>query len=173
MNRWIKLAVVLAGYVLAFVTSSVLVAIDDRQFSPADNQAMGGMIAGGEMMYGIAVFLLVALVPTALALWFLRRHRKSWSLVTNACLGFAVAGLVAVLAMVATRGAAARVPVLALIGLFSLAQMLGSPLWIATFGLFALLAPACDLRMRMIVAAAIEVVIAGCGLVLFLLQPAI
>src|SRR5262245_62473135 len=117
MNRWIKLAVVLAGYVLAFVTSSVLVAIDDRQFSPADNQAMGGMIAGGEMMYGIALFLLGALVPTGLALWFLRRHRPTWSVLTVGCLAFAVAGLVAVLGMVATRGAPPpRAPLLALVG---------------------------------------------------------
>ena len=35
------------------------------------------MIAGGEMMHGISVFLLVALVPTGLTLWFLRRHRPT------------------------------------------------------------------------------------------------
>ena len=56
------------------------------------------------------------------------------------------------------------------VGFFGLAQMLGSPLWIAGFGLFALLAPARDLRRRMVVAMAIEVVIAGCGLVDFLLS---
>ena len=58
MNRWIKLGIVLAGYGLAFVTSFFMTALYDRQFSPEDNQTMGGMIAGGEMMYGSAVFLL-------------------------------------------------------------------------------------------------------------------
>src|SRR5438093_11789708 len=47
MNRWIKLGIVLAGYGLAFVTSFFMTALYDRQFSPEDNQTMGGMIAGG------------------------------------------------------------------------------------------------------------------------------
>jgi len=50
MNRWIKLGIVLAGYALAFVTSFFMTALYDRQFSPEDNQTMGGMIAGGEMI---------------------------------------------------------------------------------------------------------------------------
>src|SRR5438046_1921912 len=104
MNRWMKLAIVLAGYALAFILSAAAVAIYDLRFSPADNQAMGGMIAGGELMYGAGVFLLVALVPTALALWFLRRHRRSWSVLTVACLAFAVAGLCAVVTTSVTRG---------------------------------------------------------------------
>src|SRR5437667_70162 len=49
------------------------------------------MIAGGEMMHGISVFLLVALVPTGLTLWFLRRHRPTWSVFTVACLAVAEA----------------------------------------------------------------------------------
>ena len=52
--------------------------------------------------------------------------------------------------------------------LLGLAQMLGSPLWIAGFVLFALLAPYRDLRRRMFAALAIEVVIGACGLVYFL-----
>jgi hypothetical protein len=166
MNRWMKLGVVLGGYALAFVVSCVAVAIYDRRFTPADNQTMGGMIAGGEMMYGGAVFVLIALVPTGLALWFLRRHRPSWALLTLGCLGFALLGLTAVFITFAppappTRGA------LALLELFAVVQMLGSPLWIAAFGLFALLAPARDLRIRMLAAIAIEIVIAGCAFVHF------
>ena len=168
MNRWTKLAIVLAGYVLAFIVSAVAVAIYDRRFSPADNQSMGGMIAGGEMIYACGVFALLALVPTGLALWFVRRHRPSWSVLTILCLAFAVAGLGAIITMASSRGVTARGPLFLLADLFSLAQMLGSPLWIAGFGLFALLAPARDLRIRMLVAVGIEVVIAGCGLVHFL-----
>ena len=55
----------IGGCALAFPVSFVAVAIYDRQFTPADNQSTGGMIAGGmiaggEMMHGIGVFLLVA-----------------------------------------------------------------------------------------------------------------
>ena len=170
MSRWLKGGMVLAGYALAFVASTLTVAIYDRGFSPADNQAMGGMIAGGEMIYGTGVFFLASLVPTGLALWFVRRHRPTWSAFSTICLAFAVAGLAAVLSMIVTRGAT-RPGIIMFVDLFSLFQMLGSPLWIGAFALFALLAPARDLRRRMLVAAAIEVVIAGCGLVLFLLQP--
>src|SRR5262245_46999379 len=130
-NRWMKLGIVLGGYALALMASIVAVAIYDRRFTPADNQAMGGMIAGGEMMYGFGLFVLASFVPTGLALWFLRRHRPSWSVFTIAGLAFAIAGLVAVLAQFGLRGGTARAPLALFVDLFSLAQMLGSPLWIA------------------------------------------
>jgi hypothetical protein len=170
MSRWVKWIMVLSGYGLAFFASVLAVAIYDRRFTAADNQAMGGMIAGGEMIYGIGVFVLASLVPTGLALWFVRRHRPTWSAFSTVCLAFAVAGLGAVASVIVTRGAT-RPGIMMLVDLFGLFQTLGSPLWIGAFALFALLAPARDLRRRMLVAAAIEVVIAGCGLLLFLLQP--
>ena len=168
MKRWMKLVAVLAGYALALLVSFVVVAIYDRRFTPEENQTMGGMIAGGEMMFGIAVFLLVALAPTGLRLWFLQRHRTSWSMFTIAGLAFAVAGLGAVLTTFVLRGAPPRAPLFVLWDVFSIAQMLGSPLFIASYGLFAWLAPQRDLRQRMLVAGGIEVAIAGCGLVYFL-----
>ena len=168
MNRWMRLALVLAGYVLALAASTVSVMLYDRGFPPADRQAMGGMIAGGEMMLGGAVFCLVSIVPTGLALWFLRGSRRFWSAFSVAGPAFAIAGLAAALMPLAARGAMARVPVLVLVGFLGLVQMLGAPLWIGSFLLFAVLAPARDLRRRMLVAAAIEGVIGACGLVHFL-----
>src|SRR5262249_8355819 len=152
MNRWTRLLLVLSGYALAVLASVITVANYDRRFTAADNQTMGGMIAGGEMMLGIGVFLLAAIAPTGLTLWFLPRHRPSWSMFTVAGLAFATAGLGAVVAMAIQRGAP-QASWLALVDLFSLAHMLGAPLYIAAFGLFAWLAPAPDLRRRMLVAA--------------------
>jgi hypothetical protein len=169
VSRWKKLALVLAGYALAFAASILAVAIYDLRFSPADNQAMGGMIAGGEMMLGGAVFGFVSVVPTGLALWFLRGSRRFWSAFAAAGLAFAIAGLAAVLMPLAARGAMATGPVLALVGLLAIVQMLGSPLWIGGFLLFAAIAPARELRRIMLIAAAIETVIAACGLVHFLM----
>jgi len=160
---------VLAGYVLAFVSSVVAVAIYDRRFTPADNQTMGGMIAGGEMMYGIAIFLFVSVLPTGLALWFLRRHRPSWSVFSAGCLVFAIVGLAAAIGSMATRGVMGGNTVLGLVGLLGLVQMLGSPLWVGGFLAFALLAPARDLRMRMLAAVAVEVAVGGCAIIWFLL----
>src|SRR5262245_30059682 len=79
LTGWTKAGIVLAGYVLAFFASVAATASYDRQFTPADNQAMGGMIAGGEMMYGSGVFLFLALFPTGLGIWFVRKLRPFWS----------------------------------------------------------------------------------------------
>ncbi len=126
------------------------------------------------MISGGALFALFSLAPTGLALWFLRHRRKIWSAFSSASLAFAIVGLVAVLAAPAIDQWATRLPVLVLLGLLALAQMLGSPLWIGSFALFAALAPARDLRRRMLVALMIEVVIAACGLIHFLVtQPPI
>src|ERR1044072_1303943 len=151
MNRWGKIGIVLGGYVLAMVVSTVAVAIYDTRFTAHDNQTMGGMIAGGEMLYGGGVFVLASLLPTGLALWFLRRHRPSWSVFSIVCVAFSIVGLVAAL-LFTNQAVAARVPMFELLGLFGIVQMLGSPVWIAGMGLFAWLAPARDLRQRMLVA---------------------
>lgn len=168
MSPWKKLALVIGGYAMALALAVLSVAIYDLRFSEADNQAMGGMIAGGEMMLGFAVFCLVAIVPTGLALWFLRGNRRIWSAFSAAGLAFAIAGLAAVLMPLAARGAMATVPALVFVGLLGIVQMLGSPLWIGGFLLFAALAPAGDLRRRMLLAAAIETAVAACALVHFL-----
>ena len=170
MNGWMKLGIVLAGYVLALVVSGVAVWLEDQKFSAADNQAMGGMIAGGEMMYGGAVFVLTSLAPTGLALWFLRRNRVLWSALSVAGLAFAIIGLAAVLAIHAGRGVPAVAPLLPLAALLSAVQMFGSPLWVACFALFTVLAPARDLRRRMLVALMVELGIAAYGFMYVLMR---
>jgi len=167
VNRWIRLGIVLAGYALAMIVSGVVVALFDWRFTPADNQAMGGMIAGGEMMLGVAVFAVLSLVPTALALYFLRHQRALGSAFSTAGLAFSLIGLVAVLAPVATGWTAPRAPWLALVELVGLAQMLGAPITIAGFALFAALAPSGGPRRRWVAATVIEVVIGACGVVHF------
>jgi hypothetical protein len=168
MSRWRQFGLVLAGYVLAAGASVVVVAIYDRRLSPADNQAMGGMIAGGEMMLGGGVFALASLVPTGLALWFLRGSQRFWSGFTVIGLGFAIAGLAAVLTTLVARGGMTEAPAVALLGFLGIVQMLGAPIWIGGFLVFAALAPAGKLRKRMLVATTIEVVVAGFALVHFL-----
>jgi len=167
VNRWIKLVVVLGGYALALVVSVVTVALYDRRFTPAENQTMGGMIAGGEVMLGAGVFLLAALAPTGLALWFVRRHRPTWSVFSIASVAFAGVGLAAVLGMALQRSEP-HAPWLVFVDLFSVAHMLGWPVYLLGFGWFALLAPGNDLRRRLLVAAGIELVIAACSFVHFL-----
>ena len=142
------------------------------RFTPQDFQSMGGMIAGGEMMFGGAVFAVVALVTTALAMWFLRRKRGFWTALSVTGLAFAALGLAAAVVVLGARG---RGPThstpLMFVELLGIVQMLGSPLWTSAFGLFALLAPAPDLRRRMLVAAKMEIAVAACALVHFFVHP--
>src|SRR5262249_24095352 len=157
-NRWAKVGIVLAGYAAAFVVTCIAVALYDMQFTAADNQTMGGMIAGGELMYGSGVFVLACLVPTGLALWFARNHPPPWSVFSTICLTFAGGGLVAAVSALVPSPAFLQVPLLTLVGFMGIMQMMGSPVFIAGFGLFGLLAPAGDLRQRMLTALGIEVV---------------
>ena len=57
---------------------------------------------------------------------------------------------------------------LALLSFLGIVQMMSSPIWIGGFAVFAFLAPANDLRRRMLVAVGMEVVIAACGAIHFL-----
>jgi len=108
-------------------------------------------------------------VPTALALWFVRRHRGTWEGFTIASLVFAVAGVFGVFALLTATpetGSAA----IAWMSVVGIAQVFGSPIWIGGFALFAWLAPWRDLRRRMLLAAAIEVAIGVAGFVHILVR---
>jgi hypothetical protein len=142
VSRWAKIAVVLAGYAAA--------------------------IAAGEMITSLAVFLAVSLVPTLLALWFLRNNYKFWNAVAILSLAFALVGLIAVLLPLVVRSADGHLSLmlLQLVGLF---QLLGMPLWILAFALFAFLAPTLEARRKLLVAVGIEAAIGVCAAVHWLL----
>ena len=169
MKRWMKAGVVLAGYALAFIASVAFVAIYDRHFTAADNRTSGGMIAGAELIYGTGMFLLVALAPTLLALWFMRKSRRVWAWFTGLGLAFAILGLPAVLFTLTIREPP-RALYVQLGSVIGVAQMLGSPIWIGGFALFAWFAPARDLRWRMLFATAIEVAVGVCAFGHFLMR---
>jgi hypothetical protein len=157
MSRLAKLLLVLAGYLAAVVAGGAAGYLYDRRVSALPYDTSGGMYAGGEAITSLGVFLLVALVPTLLGLWFLRRHEKSWTVLGIAALGFAGAGLLSVLLPPGIRPGWAGIPLL-LAELMRVAHLLGAPLWIVSFGLFALLAPFRAPRRRLVLATALELV---------------
>src|SRR5437773_10083939 len=97
MSRLTKVGVVIAGYVAALIAGSVGALLYNARVATLPYDTSGGMYAGGEMLSSLAAFLVVALVPTLLALWFLRRHERFWDAVAVTSLTFAGAGLLAVL----------------------------------------------------------------------------
>jgi hypothetical protein len=136
----------------------------DARVSALPYDTSGGMYAAGESLAALGVFLPAALVPTLLALWFLRGHHGFWRLVAGASLAFAIVGLIAVLAPLAHRGPFVS-GWLVLLELLGLAQLLGVPLWLGAFALFAFLAPSRDSRRLLQAAVAVELVIAVCAAV--------
>jgi hypothetical protein len=63
---------VTAGYVAAFLMASAAVAIRVASTSGPDAQASSGMYAFGDALLFVAVCGVAALVPTGVALFFLR-----------------------------------------------------------------------------------------------------
>jgi hypothetical protein len=131
----------------------------DRRMAAMPYDTSGGMYAAGESLTAIAVFLVVALFPTLLALWFLRRHAPFWQGVAIASLAFAAVGLISVAFVMAVPDLSRHVAGLWL-SLFGLAQLLGVPFWTVSFIAFAALAPTRPARRLLIAAIAIELVIA-------------
>jgi hypothetical protein len=97
MKPTAKVGIVVTGYVAASAAGGVAGHLYDVRMAAQPYDTSGGMYAGGEMMAELAAFLPVALVPTLLALWFLRDHRGVWTAVGLASLAFALAGLAGVL----------------------------------------------------------------------------
>src|SRR5438093_7585135 len=128
MSRWAKAALVCAGYVLALVAGGVAGHVYNARVSALSYDTRGGMYAAGESLSALSAFLVVALVPTLLALWFQRRNRRLWQSIAIASLGFATAGLLAVLMPLVTHDSPSNLVMMAF-SLLGLAQLLGMPLW--------------------------------------------
>jgi len=73
--------------------------------------------------------------------------------------------VVRVFALLTATPESAGTAAIAWMSVLGIAQVFGSPIWIGGFALFAFLAPARDLRRRMLLAAAIEVAIGVAGFV--------
>ena len=159
MNGRAKVGVVGAGYLAALAAGFGASWLYNLRMAAMPYDTSGGMYAEGEALSGLVAFLAVALIPTLMGLWYLRRNRVVWLTVSLAALAWATAGLVAVLITFATRGAGHN-PVLLLLELLALSQLLGVPFWIVGFALLAVLAPTPRSRRTLFVAIGIELVIA-------------
>jgi hypothetical protein len=163
MNRWAKAGLVFGGYVLAVVAGAVAGWLYDRRMAAMPYDTSGGMYAGGEALTSLAAFLVVAIAPTLLGLWFVRGHRTLWQWVAALSLGFAIAGLIAMLTTPLIAHDRARHPALLVIDLLWVAQLLGVPFWTVGFVLFAFLAPTRPARRLLVAAVGIELVIGVCA----------
>ena len=85
------------GLVVAFGAGWLAVGLRQLATDGPDARAASGMYAAGDMMFGIAVFGLLALVPLAVGLFWLRPVTRFWSILTGCALGYALTGLPAMI----------------------------------------------------------------------------
>jgi len=162
LNVPTRIGTVIAGYALAIVAAFAAGWLYDLRVSQLPYDTSGGMYAGGEMITALGVFLVAAVVPTLLGLWFVRRNETFWRATGVAAIVFGATGLLAVLgsrlADVPGRGALAT-----FVELFALAQLLGVPIWTVSFALFARMAPSRPTRRLMLIAVALELAVGVCA----------
>jgi len=103
MRPWAKVGVVCLGLVAAFVLACLAVFLRALAIQGPDVQASSGMHAFGDLLFGVAVFGLLALVPFGLALYWLRPVARFWSVLAGAAVLSALSGVLALAANMASR----------------------------------------------------------------------
>lgn len=168
MKPFLKVAVVAAGYMAAFLIASAAVAIRVTNTSGPEAQASSGMYAFGDSALFIAVLGILALVPTGAALYFLRPYRHLWVVLSALALSVALTGVAAVFLFVLGRHAVAPSP-LATWAALSVLRILLAPVLAPAFLVSALLSAHRSPRFTLLTATALEVAVgAYAGVVWFL-----
>jgi hypothetical protein len=124
---------VLAGYATAFLLTCAFFYVRELLMPRDASQASAGMQAFADLMLFLGMFGVLSLVPTGLALYFLRSHVRFWTLFSILCLAFACTGPVAAVLVQPSWG---------VMEFFKIPRILGAPLFCLAFLISALLAPA-------------------------------
>lgn len=156
-KRFVKIGIVIAGYVFAVVGASVALYVRLLFTDTAAAQAASGMYAfGDDMLFG-GMLGLLSLIPTLLAFYFLRPLEKLWRWFAAACLVFALMGiLLTLIGMVINGSGAYHDPIWAVVSFLGLLHIFGVPLFFAGFVVLAVIAPMGGSRRLMLFAAAAE-----------------
>jgi len=157
MKALVKIGVVLGGYVAAVLAADAAVAVRVAHTSGPDAQASAGMYAFGDGLLFVAVFGALALVPTGLALWFLRPFRWFWTVLSVAALAVAATAIPAgALCALERFLAIPRESVLEYLAALSFLRTIVSPPLAAAFVVAGVIAPSRTSRWALLAAAGIE-----------------
>ena len=127
----LKLGLVLAGYATALLLTCAFFYVREL-LMPEDPQASAGMQAFADLFLFLAMFGTLSLVPTGLALFFLRKSARFWTVFSVLSLAFAVTGLVSAVLVQPSWGA---------MEMFKIPRILGAPLFCLAFLISAVLMP--------------------------------
>jgi len=159
MSKLAKIGIILGGYSAAFTLASFLVYLRQMAVSPADLAGSPGMYAFGDMTLFLAVFTLVAMLPTGFLLYFLRPFEKLWLVLSGFALAIAITAPVGVILSAMTmnlmgpRGP--RTP-LVTVGEIGFVRTMAAPLPFMVFLTFAIFAPSRRSRWSMLAATGLE-----------------
>ena len=170
MKCLVKCGAVLAGYMIAVIAASAAVAVRVANTQGLDAQASAGMYAFGDLILFLGVFGILALFPTGLALYFLRRFERFWTVFSAAALAFSVTGLCAalVIAIASTQPSRSAWGVLAAIGFW---RMLIAPLLALAFVLSTFIASIRCARLTLLGATLIEGATGTYTLIFWFVRP--
>jgi hypothetical protein len=104
MKPYQKVAWVLGGYLACFLLAYGIAAVYVAHTAGPDRQTSGGMYAFGDAMLFLGLFGVSSLVPTAIALCFLRPYRRFWTVLSGVSLAFAALAIGAVVLFYVGRG---------------------------------------------------------------------
>jgi len=159
MKKMTKIGLVLAGFGLAFVGACLAAFLDDLATTQFQAQS-GGMVAGGEMILFIGVFAFLSVFSIGLALFFLRSDEKFWNLFSLFAIGLALTGPLAEGYMMAVRILCFNTHSLwVFFSFFALLRIFGTAVLGFGFVLFAFITQFKQPRGRLLVAAAIEMIL--------------
>jgi len=122
------------------------------------SQASGGMQAFGDLLFLAGLFGFLSILPTALALYFLRQSEKFWTVLSIASVALAATGP---LAAATIRSLDRSNSSFALLGFFQLLRVLGAFLLGLGFLVAAVFAPFRRARVLLLVSAGFEGVVSA------------
>lgn len=173
MQNHQKIALVLLGYAAAFMIAVCITYVSDAMISTAD----AGMAAGGAVMRFLLVFEILAMVPTALAIWFLSPPTtRAWDVGVKVSRFAAATGVVALIAFVPIlwweRNPAMSAQVWMGLAMLVVGMRLVGSLVFGAVDLVALLfAPKAEYRVKFLQTGVIEGAVFAGGIALFLHWP--
>jgi len=160
---------VMAGYAVAFALATIAVALHNQTLNAAGVDTSGGMHAFGDMLLFGAVSGMVGLLPTGLALVYLRAYPRFWLVLATAGFVFAMSGMVALLLYMAGRGEP-QPSALAIWAAFAMLRILPAPLFAAVDFVAAVIAPHRLARLALFAATVVEMLVCAGAAAVFLVQ---
>jgi hypothetical protein len=153
MQRLHKAALIALGYAAALALACAAVAVHMAISDPADSA--GGMQAFGDAVLFLGVFAVASLLPTGIALYWLRQHQGFWNTLGVLGLLLALTGMAAAVLYAMGRYAAPPSALATGAGL-SVLRLLVSPLCVPLLGLAGLLTRFTGPRRMLLGATALE-----------------